>query len=300
MAAQTPVNGTAYTFYIYLQSMANPGSFQIDPTLAAGDFQISKDGGAFSNLTTLPDAEPNGTAAVRVQLSSGEMTADNVTIRGVDQTSPKEWADYAINIQPQAAGPLTAAAVVDEWETQSQADPTGFHVNVVEIGGTTQTANDNGADINAILVDTNELQGDWTNGGRLDLIIDAILDDTDLIDDGTSGLAKIATDVAAVLVDTGTTLDGRIPAALVGGRMDATIDATGMESGAVDNIWDEVLEGSYTARQLMRLFTAALGGIVAGAGTTTITFRNTGDSKDVITATVDVNGNRSAVTLDLT
>lgn len=69
----------------------------------------------------------------------------------------------------------------------------------------------------------------------------------DLIDDGTSGLAKIATDVAAILVDTGTTLqaelDGiqadtediqtRLPAALVGGRIDATVDATGLEVGAL-------------------------------------------------------------------
>ena len=46
---------------------------------------------------------------------------------------------------------VSAAAVVNEWETQSQADPTGFHVNVLEIGGTAQTANDNGADINSIV-----------------------------------------------------------------------------------------------------------------------------------------------------
>jgi hypothetical protein len=71
----------------------------------------------------------------------------------------------------------TAAEIVNEWETQSQADPTGFHVNVLEVGGTAQTANDNGADINAILVDTNELQTDWVNGGRLDLLIDQIITD---------------------------------------------------------------------------------------------------------------------------
>lgn len=58
------------------------------------------------------------------------------------------------------------------------------------------------SNMTATLADTNELQTDWVNGGRLDLIVDAILDDTDLIDDGTSGLAKIATDVAAILVDT--------------------------------------------------------------------------------------------------
>lgn len=38
-------------------------------------------------------------------------------------------------------------------------------------------------------------------------------------------------DVAAILVDTGTTLDGRIPAALVSGRMDASVGA--MASGVV-------------------------------------------------------------------
>ena len=69
---------------------------------------------------------------------------------------------------------VSAADVVNEWETQSQADPTGFHVNVKEVNGTAQTANDNSADINAILGDTNELQTDWVNGGRLDLLLDAI------------------------------------------------------------------------------------------------------------------------------
>lgn len=36
-------------------------------------------------------------------------------------------------------------------------------------------------DVDAILVDTNELQTDWTNGGRLDLLIDLIKYKTDLI-----------------------------------------------------------------------------------------------------------------------
>lgn len=44
----------------------------------------------------------------------------------------------------------SASDIVDEWKSQSQADPTGFHVNVKEINGTSQTANDNGADINDI------------------------------------------------------------------------------------------------------------------------------------------------------
>ena len=36
--------------------------------------------------------------------------------------------------------PPTAAAIVNEWESQSQADPTGFHVNVLEINGNSLAA----------------------------------------------------------------------------------------------------------------------------------------------------------------
>jgi len=48
----------------------------------------------------------------------------------------------------------TAANVVDNFETQSAADPTGFKVNVMEVNGTAQTANDMSGDVDDILVDT--------------------------------------------------------------------------------------------------------------------------------------------------
>ena len=48
----------------------------------------------------------------------------------------------------------SAGEVVDEMETQMQADPTGFHVNVKEVNGTAQTAGDVAADTAAILLDT--------------------------------------------------------------------------------------------------------------------------------------------------
>lgn len=52
---------------------------------------------------------------------------------------------------------------------------------------------------------------------------------------GTDGLGAIKTDTAAILVDTGTTLDARIPAALVGGRMDANVGAISGDATAADN-----------------------------------------------------------------
>lgn len=76
------------------------------------------------------------------------------------------------------------------------------------------------------------------------------------------------------------------------------IDADALAADAVDEILDEVVEGSLTVRQVLRLVLAAVAGKASGGGTTTITFRDNGDTKDRISATVDSNGNRSAVTLD--
>jgi hypothetical protein len=76
------------------------------------------------------------------------------------------------------------------------------------------------------------------------------------------------------------------------------VNVSTMSSGAVDAILDDPVEGSYTMRQLLRLMASALFGKASGGGTATITFRDLGDSKDRITATVTSNGNRTTVVLD--
>jgi hypothetical protein len=107
-------------------------------------------------------------------------------------------------------------------------------------------------------------------GDDIDLELGAYLADK-VLDEALSGhttagtlgkaVADVETDVDAVLVDTGTTLqaelDGiqaatediqtRLPAALVGGRIDATIDATGMEAGAIDAILTRQMTEAYAA-----------------------------------------------------
>jgi len=61
------------------------------------------------------------------------------------------------------------------------------------------------------------------------------------------------------------------------------------------------IETGLTPRQAQKLTTAALAGKLSGAATATVTIRNAAaDSKDRIVATVDANGNRSAITLDVT
>lgn len=77
-----------------------------------------------------------------------------------------------------------------------------------------------------------------------------------------------------------------------------TLEAAGISGYLLDQ---EDVETGLTLRQALRLITAAVGGEVSGGGTTTITFRNAlADNKDRIVATVDSNGNRTAITYDLT
>jgi hypothetical protein len=76
-----------------------------------------------------------------------------------------------------------------------------------------------------------------------------------------------------------------------------TLEAAGFSSYLLD---EEDIETGLTLRQALRLIASATGGKVSGGGTTTITFSNpVADDVDRIVATVDSNGNRTAITYDL-
>jgi len=141
-----------------------------------------------------------------------------------------------------------------------------------------------------------------------------------------------STDVLDVSV---TQVNGTAAPNLVGGRFDASvgamaagvITAAAHAAGAIDaaaiaadaigaselatdaanEIADALLdranaiETGLTLRQALRLIAAADAAKLSGAATTTVTIRNAvADSKDRITATVDADGNRTAITYDLT
>lgn len=69
-------------------------------------------------------------------------------------------------------------------------------------------------------------------------------------------------------------------------------------SDIADTVLDEIVEGTLTMRQVMRILLAALAGKSSGGGTVTLTFRDIADSKARITATVDTSGNRTAIVRD--
>jgi hypothetical protein len=98
-----PVKNEDFIIRIALEDYTNPGNFKSNPTIAAGDFKLDKDGAGLSNLGTLPSASSGSGVMVKLELSNTEMNADVVTIVGVDQTSPKEWADIVISIPTTSA-----------------------------------------------------------------------------------------------------------------------------------------------------------------------------------------------------
>lgn len=112
----TPKRATAFQCFVELRSQANTKIFQVNPTLAAGDVKVSKDGGAFANLTTLPAVAPAGGRSVQVDLSATEMTADNVKVVFSDAAGA-EWCDLSLLIQ------TTARQVDDLLPTASYAAP---------------------------------------------------------------------------------------------------------------------------------------------------------------------------------
>lgn len=66
-------------------------------------------------------------------------------------------------------------------------------------------------------------------------------------------------------------------------------------------VLEAVIEPGLTLRQALRLLAAATAGKLSGGGSTTVTIRNAvDDSKNRIVATVDSEGNRTAITYDLT
>lgn len=202
----TPKRGVAFRLYVGLVDQSNTKMLKANPTIASGDFQISKDGGAFANLSTLPSANPAGGRAVMIDLSSSEMTADSIVIQCVDAAGA-EWCDQLINLQ-------TTASQLDDLATASDM-----------------------------------------------------------------ALVKAKTD----LIPASPAAVGDIPTA----------------AAVADAVWDEAVDSTITARQSIRLANSALGGKASGLNTTTAVYRDLADTKDRISATVDADGNRTAVTRDL-
>ena len=117
-----------------------------------------------------------------------------------------------------------------------------------------------------------------------------------------ASVGAIANDaITAASINTGAlTADAFAADALVAATFATdAIAADALAASAIDEILDEVVEGTVTVRQALMVLLAAMSGKGSGGGTTTIKFRDSTDAKDRITLTVDASGNRSASVLDV-
>ena len=98
----SPKKGVAYDFPMYVRDAADVTIFRVNPTIAAGDFQVSIDDGAFNNLATLPSVLPAGSERVKVELSASERDGDKITVRALD-VAGGEWNMAVVSLEEAVA-----------------------------------------------------------------------------------------------------------------------------------------------------------------------------------------------------
>ena len=299
-------------------------------TLADGAITSAK----FDESTAFPvkSADTGATAIARVGADSDTLKTLSDQIDAVKAETASILEDTGTTIPGTITTIDNEIAVID-----------GIVDSILEDTGTTLDTKINTIDdfldteVAAILADTNELQTDWVNGGRLDSLIDAIKTKTDTITTPptAASVADAVWDEAIADHTTATTFGGKnqkvVPSETIGdykadvsglatstalttvsglvddletrltaaraGYLDNLNTGVTLTAAGVDAIVDEVVVGTYTMRQLLTVFASALAGKLSGGGTTTLTFRGINDASNVIVATVDANGNRSDLTI---
>lgn len=222
MASKTPaVKNAAYIFRCVLFAQSD-NQIKSNPTIASGDWKVSIDGGAFANLATLPDVDPDSSVQVKVSLSADEMNGDEIMVTAID-ASGAEWHSAAWVIH-------TAAQTFDTMDTN----------------------------IDSILTDTNELQGDWANGGRLDVILDARASQSSVDDVPTNAEFNARTLAAADYFDPATdtvanvttvgTVTNPVTAGTVSDKTGYSLSAAGIQA-----IWDALTSGLTTIGSIGKL-----------------------------------------------
>ena len=250
--------------------------------LVDADIKVHKDGGV------TPIAVDGATIAIDYASITGNHL---ITIDTSAHADYAVGSEYSVRIE----GTTVDGATINAWVGSFSIERAGGALALLK--GTNSLAN---IEDKIDIIDTNVDQIETaviTNAAGVDIAAD-IISVKSTVDNNESGIGIIVQDTAdmqprvvAIEVDTSTTLQGeldgiqadtediqsRLPAALVNSRMDSTIDATGFEQGAIDNVWDEVLTGAShnvanssgkRLRQIQEAFVVAEGTAEAGTATT--------------------------------
>src|SRR3990167_6358809 len=244
----TPKKGVEFIFYVSLPSVSSTSIFQENPTIAAGDFKVSIDGGAFNNPATLPAVTPASGKAVKVTLSTSEMNGYNIIFFGSD-ASGGEWKDIFVNIQTSArqiddlAWPTTTGRSLDVTATGAAGIDWGNVENPTTANALTATSIITTQKVDVETIKTNPV----VNGGTVTFPANSTLASTTNI---TGGTVTTATNV--------TTVNGLAANVITAASMNADASAE-----IADAVWDE----DATGHQILGTFGQAIGDPVADATT---------------------------------
>jgi hypothetical protein len=270
--------GTAYTFRApIVKAGSTDYALTADWTPAAGDVKISKDGGAFANIATLPTFV-SGDAALNWTLSAAETEATEVVIQVIDSAT-KAVQDQFFRLQTTKAGALQV----------------GVPQAVQSIGDT------------AITLDaTAAAQTDFYKGSVVTIISGDGANQARIIT-AYNGSTKVATidrgwDVALTTGGTRSVF-AVFPQGLNQPLTSAqTTSAVPTTAQIATEIFDtQTVEAGMTFRGALRLMGAVLAGRRSGTGSGTEVFNAAvTNAKPRVTATIDGSGNRTNVTTDQT
>jgi hypothetical protein len=291
------------------------------------DSKVSKDGGTFADATNEATEIATASGVYYLDLTSTEMNADTVAVivkttsSGAKTTTlviyPLKDGDIIANITqvggqtasasgtvtfPASISSLTAAGVRSELAVELGRIDTTIGSRLASAG---YTAPLNAADTRTAIglasanLDTQiaalPLASDWTStrAGYLDSVLLAFNSNRTVQVTGSHHVAAVLHDSEPGSIHA-TTFDA--------GAIDAAALATSAANEIADALLDraDAIETGLTLRGAIRLDTAALAGKVSGAAGTSVAIRNVGDTKTRISATVDADGNRTAVTTDAT
>lgn len=267
-----------------------------DWTPAAGDVKVSIDGASPANVTNLPTAVASGNTAYWEFIPTAAEVTCKQAIYTISDAATKAIEDDGFIIET-----FGHASAMYPADMSASALP----ANITQAMGTALTEGASGrmaAALSAFLnvaspvftvASVNQTGDNYSRlgapaGASIEADIAAIFARL-----GAPAGASHAADIAAVNAKT-TNLPGS-PAA-VGSAMTLTSGERDSIAAALLDLANGI-ETGLTLRQSQRLISAILAGVLSGAATTTITIKGAGVATTRVVATVDSDGNRSALTL---
>jgi len=270
--------GVAHTFHApILKAGSLDYAHAADWTPAAGDVMVSKDGGAFANIATLPTYIA-GSGTLTWSLSAAECEATEIIIQVIDKAATKKVTDQMFRLVTAKAG--------------------AFDVGRAAAGAASSITL--GASASAV--------ADFYKGAVVAITGGTGNNQSRLITGYTTG--KIATvDHAWAVMPDATSVYGVWPnaAASAAPAAPATPAPADLSTTAVSAVVAAVLDGAdgiepgLTTRQALRLMSAMLFGQVSGGNTGTEVFKAAKTAaKTRVTVTATATGDRTAVVVDPT